>query len=189
MKRVQGFTLVELLVAVAILSIVIFYIMGTFTVNQKAYVVIDQVTETQQNMRAIGDLIERDLRHAGFMVPTGGAICGVDNLNTPDILYMTDALSIEPAGFLDPSMGAPFPGGNVAAGTQTLNLNAGTITLDGAPFYDTNSDGVLDADFQLNGGVIIPDLNDSGRGSACGTITSVNAGAETLGNQSELPGQ
>jgi len=52
-RRTQGFTMVELLVSIALVGIVVYYVTNTFTVNQKAYIVVDQVMEAQQNSRAI----------------------------------------------------------------------------------------------------------------------------------------
>ncbi|MEE9607859.1 MAG: prepilin-type N-terminal cleavage/methylation domain-containing protein, partial [Myxococcota bacterium] len=96
MTRRHGFTLIELLIATALLTIVAVYLLQTLTVNHRAYVVIDQVSESQQTMRAIATLIERDIRHAGMLVPQNAAVCGVDNANAPDILYVTDADAIDP---------------------------------------------------------------------------------------------
>ena len=70
MARKEGFTLVELLVASAVLLLVMVYVTQAFTVQQKTYVVVDQVTEAQQNLRAVADLIEHDIRRAGYLVPT-----------------------------------------------------------------------------------------------------------------------
>ena len=64
----SGFSLVEMVVAVAILGIVIAGVMETFVVQNRAYTVVDETTEAQQNLRAISYLIERDLRSTGFMV-------------------------------------------------------------------------------------------------------------------------
>ena len=89
MNTRHGFTLVELLVSVAVLGVVMIYVFGSFGAQHKAYTVVDQVTETQQNVRAIGELLERDLRHAGLMVPESGAVCGIDNTNGPDVLFVS----------------------------------------------------------------------------------------------------
>jgi len=43
-RRNAGFTLVELLVSAAAMAIVIFYTLGTFTVQHQTYTVVDQVS-------------------------------------------------------------------------------------------------------------------------------------------------
>ena len=49
----SGVTLVEILVAMAILGIVVAGVMETFVVQNRAYTVVDETTEAQQNLRAI----------------------------------------------------------------------------------------------------------------------------------------
>ena len=177
--RVAGFTMVELLVASTILSIVMVYLLDTFTVNQRAYQVVDQVAEAQQNTRAIGDLIERDIRHAGFMVPAQASVCGIDNQNAPDVLFLSDSAAIDPGTTLAPTLGAAILGGlNVLNGVQTLVVDS--VVVDGGPAYDTNGDTVKDSDFQLNYGVIIADREQPDRGAACGTVIGVVPATNTI---------
>ena len=91
MARREGFTLVELLIASAVLLLVMVYVTQAFTVQQKTYVVVDQVTEAQQNLRAVADLIERDVRRGGYLVPSQAAICGHDATTGADRLYVSNA--------------------------------------------------------------------------------------------------
>ena len=62
----QGFTLVELIVAIAIAGIVIGAIYSTYKSQQDSYVVQTHVVEMQQNLRAALYMIGRDIRMAGF---------------------------------------------------------------------------------------------------------------------------
>jgi type IV pilus assembly protein PilW len=62
----QGFTLVELIVAMAIAGIVIGAIYSTYKSQQDSYVAQEQVAEMQQNLRAALYVIGRDIRMAGF---------------------------------------------------------------------------------------------------------------------------
>ena len=57
MRRNDGFSLIELMVSAAIVIIVMVGITQAFTTQHRTYVVVDQVTEAQQNLRAVGDLI------------------------------------------------------------------------------------------------------------------------------------
>jgi len=172
-----GFTLIELLVSVAILGIVSVYMFESFAVNQRAYTVIDQVAESQQNVRAIAELLERDLRHAGLMVPEGAAVCGVDDDTGPDLLYVSDANAIDPADDVATYDGAVIGGGVTQVATGSVTFAVSSLVMEPAPSrpaYDSNGDGTLDSDFRVGGGAIVMDLLDPGRGSACGRVTQVN---------------
>ena len=176
-RPTAGFTLIELLISVAILGIVSIYMFESFAVNQRAYSVIDQVAEYQQNVRAIADLLERDLRHAGLMVPEGAAVCGVDDDTSPDLLYVSDANAIDPEDDVSTYDCALIGGGvtQVAAGAATFSVSS--LVMEPAPArpaYDTDGDGVADSDFQVGAGAIVMDLNAPGRGSACGRVTAVD---------------
>jgi len=182
-RRNAGFSLLELVVAFAITSVVAAFAFQTFTAQHEAYTVVDQVTEAQQNMRAIANLLERDARAAGFMVPEAAAACAVDHTANgttdpnPDVIFLSDANSINPANQVA-SLSAAITVAPALVGNQTLSLD--NVVLDGAPFYDTDNDGVLDSDFQVNGGVIVANSSDPTQGTSCGVVTAVNLGGNSL---------
>jgi prepilin-type N-terminal cleavage/methylation domain-containing protein len=185
MKRRSGFTLIELMIAMAVLLVVVAYLTEMLTRQGRAYTVVDQVTEAQQNLRAIADLLERELRVTGFLVPEGAAVCGVDQTNGPDVLYLSDANALNPTNQNQLGLGASILGGfSGTGGAEILSLDDEVI--DGLPFYDTDGDGNADSDFLesvnpfRNGGVIVADRENPGRGSACGIVTSVNTGANSI---------
>ncbi|MCI5165793.1 MAG: prepilin-type N-terminal cleavage/methylation domain-containing protein [Candidatus Electrothrix sp. GM3_4] len=62
----SGFTLIELMVALAIGSVIIIGIYSTYTGQQRISQTQDQVVEIQQNLRAGLDMMSRELRMAGF---------------------------------------------------------------------------------------------------------------------------
>jgi len=62
----HGFTLIEILVAMVITSILTVAIYSFFIGQHHAYTVQDQVIEMEQNARAAMDMIRRDLRMAGY---------------------------------------------------------------------------------------------------------------------------
>jgi prepilin-type N-terminal cleavage/methylation domain-containing protein len=181
--RNSGFTIIELMVASAILAIVMVFTMQIFTVNNRTYIKVDSVVDTQQSVRAISSILERDLRHAGMMVPEGAAICGIDSTDAPDLLYISDHTAINPVGAK-----GTFNGARVVGQTQ-VNQGVDTLTLDTLvlepdtpdPSYDTDGNGVNDSDFNKNdGGVIITDLLNPDRGTVCGIVTGVNLGTDTI---------
>jgi len=175
--RNSGFTIIELMIASSIVAIVMVFTMQTFTVNNRTYIKIDSVVDTQQSIRAVSSVLERDLRHAGMMVPEATAVCGIDNDDAPDLLYISDYTATNPEnsiGFFD---GARVQGAvDDVTGTTTLTLD--TLVIEPGipdPSYDTDGNGVNDSDFNEDGGgVIIVDLMDLDRGSVCGVVTDVD---------------
>ena len=76
MSKSNGFTLIELLVAMAITGIVAGAIFTAFQSQQKSYLIQDQITEMQQNLRAGMDLMVREIRMAGYD-PHGDSGAGI----------------------------------------------------------------------------------------------------------------
>ena len=188
MRNHQGFTITELMVSIALMAVVIAWLMGFFVVQNRSYVVTDEVAEAQQNSRTILDLVEREIRAAGMMVPENGAACGVDNTNAPDVLYVGDADAIDPTNQNVATLGAKVIAG---LGTNTLTVNS--IVLDGSPYYITTTPGVPTSDFRCDtgvcngpnsvaGGVILIDAANPSRGVACGTITAIPNGTTIQAN-------
>ncbi|MGB5686850.1 MAG: prepilin-type N-terminal cleavage/methylation domain-containing protein [Candidatus Electrothrix sp.] len=70
MKKVRlgdnGFTLVEIMVSMAISSLVIAGIYGVYTIQQRSYTVQAQVSEMQQRIRGAVDYMARNIRMAGY---------------------------------------------------------------------------------------------------------------------------
>jgi type IV pilus assembly protein PilW len=62
----RGFTLVELMVAVAISGIVAAVISSAYISQRRTSIAQEQVVEMQQNIRAGLDILERDIRMAGY---------------------------------------------------------------------------------------------------------------------------
>jgi len=178
--RRSGFTLIELLLVVAIMGIASLYMFGSVVTTNRTYVVVDQVTESQQGMRALGQLLRRDVRHAGFMIPLAAAVCADDNQGSPDVFYASDAEAIQPDADFSPYEGARVQGGtaNLNGTGSTTVLSLDSLQIEPSPparlAYDTDGDGANDSDFQVGGGAIVIDLNDVDRGAACGTVESVN---------------
>jgi type II secretory pathway pseudopilin PulG len=65
-RPVAGFTLIELLVAIALGMVILAGLFRTFKVQQDSYVIQDQVSAMQQNLRAAMYMITRDLQMAGY---------------------------------------------------------------------------------------------------------------------------
>lgn len=177
-----GFTLVELVVTVLIVSIIGIYVGYSLSANERAYQAVDQTAEAQQNLRAVLDLVERDIRHAALMMPEAASACGVDRDGGPDTLYLADGSAIDPGDDTAEYPGVQVTAGVVALGTVTFTVDSMVVEV-GAPVraaVDTDADGTNDSDFRPEGGVIFFDAETPGSGVACGRITSVNAAARQM---------
>lgn len=69
-KAQRGFTLVEVLIAMALATLVGLAGYVVFSSTNFSYKVEQDVVEAQQNLRVAMDRLARDLRHAGFGLPT-----------------------------------------------------------------------------------------------------------------------
>jgi len=65
-RKEHGFTLVELLVAMAMTAVVMAAVYTLYKTQQDSYIAQDQVVEMQQNVRASLYQMARDMRMAGF---------------------------------------------------------------------------------------------------------------------------
>ena len=75
-EREKGFTIVELLIVVAISGLVLSSIYSVFRNQMNAHKANIQAVETQQNIRAAMFLMEREIRMAGYS-PSMGAAAGI----------------------------------------------------------------------------------------------------------------
>src|SRR5207245_9583960 len=129
-----GFSLLAMLTVFALVGIGASYVGRILTVNERAYHTVENTSESQQNLRVFGELVEDDLRHAGMMVMRDGAICGIDSTTAPDMLYVSDAAAIDPLTSAVPEQTdtTPYPGPTITAPAGTTNLNVPgpqTLTL------------------------------------------------------------
>lgn len=95
----QGFTLVELLVALAISGVVMAGIYSSFYSQQKSYVAQEQIVAMQQNLRAAIYIIEQEIRMAGCD-PNGTAQAGIQSISNNTINFTLDITNT--AGTGDP---------------------------------------------------------------------------------------
>ncbi len=65
-SKEYGFTLIEIMIAMAITGIISAAIISSFLSQQKTYIIQENVTEMQQNLRAGMDLLVREIRMAGY---------------------------------------------------------------------------------------------------------------------------
>jgi len=72
-NNLNGFTLIEILITMAIIGVISAAIFTSFQSQQKSYVVQESVAVMQQNLRAGMDMMVREIRMAGYDPSYGGS--------------------------------------------------------------------------------------------------------------------
>lgn len=85
-----GFTIIELLIALAISGIVSTALITTFLSQQKSYVVQDNVAAMQQNLRGGMEMMAREIRLAGYNRDNVAGTMGILDICPRDINYNID---------------------------------------------------------------------------------------------------
>ena len=143
-KRQKGLSLIEMLIAMVIALMIIGGVYRTFTAQQKTYVVQEQVSEAQQSVRAVMDLIARDIRMAGFGRPAW-AVGGLSESVTITVAPSPRVVTLQLVG----AFGAPFAlldndatmGQNQIILDRSEILNQNTNLLLFEQYYDSEPDG------------------------------------------------
>ncbi len=196
----SGFTMIELLVGLVITGFITVALANAYTFQAKTHEVVTGISEAQQSVTLLANLMERDLRNAGYMVADSAAVCGVDNINGPDMLFVSDSSAIsditaiaaletgQSNSFIAKSAGgADGLGAELTAGTKpvqgaTSSITLDDVTLDDDPTY-TNGDFWFENDIggaPAGAGVIIRDTNSSDHDVACGIITAIAGNTLTI---------
>jgi prepilin-type N-terminal cleavage/methylation domain-containing protein len=166
MRRVStaGFTTIELMVALGIMAVVTVQVLAVMTSQQQTYYSQKRVIEVQQDARLISDMMVRDVRMAGFMVPTLAGISSRDGLTTgSDTLCTSDAATLDDTQVANAN--ARFDGAPL---TSDLNGGLGSVAIASA---DMDIDGDTANDFAPGSGIIISD----GADNHCARVLTVNA--------------
>lgn len=82
-----GFTLIELMVSIAIGLVVLASVATTFTSQTRAYSTQEQLNQMEQNLRGALDIMSREIKMAGYK-PNSGTVNGV-------VSYSSTALTIQ----------------------------------------------------------------------------------------------
>uniref|UniRef100_A0A831XFT6 Prepilin-type N-terminal cleavage/methylation domain-containing protein n=1 Tax=Geobacter metallireducens TaxID=28232 RepID=A0A831XFT6_GEOME len=100
----QGFTLVELLVTMFVAALVIMAASTTFIVQNKMASIQSATSDVQISGQMIMDLLERDMRMAGYGVSKATALTAQDNALASDAVRSvgTDAVQIRYSTALSP---------------------------------------------------------------------------------------
>ncbi|UCG13135.1 MAG: PilW family protein [Deltaproteobacteria bacterium] len=162
----RGFTLVEILVTLAIAALVTAAIYNLFIKQNRTYIVQDEVAEMQQNLRAAIDIMVNELRMAG-LDPSGNAESAIVSVGGNSVNFTADltggesdgidndgdGYTDEPDETFDGVLSIPgdditysLVGGNLrrddGTGAQILVENIEALSF--AYAYDNDNDGLLD---------------------------------------------
>lgn len=158
--RLAGFTLIELMVALALTAVLVLQFFVVLKIQHRTYSNSERSLDAQEDARLIVDLVSSDLRVAGFMVPERTAVVSGDGGTAgSDRLCVSDSAAINAATLSNRA--APFSRAEV-----TLVL-AASVTLPGG-HLDIDEDGNFD--FTATAGIIVSD----GVRSHCARITAID---------------
>ncbi len=85
--REEGFTIIELMVAAALSLVVMGGIYSVYRSQQESYIVREQETAMQQNIRAGMVIMTSDIRMAGYHHPTVDVSPGITSANPTSIAF------------------------------------------------------------------------------------------------------
>ncbi|WP_320041287.1 prepilin-type N-terminal cleavage/methylation domain-containing protein [uncultured Desulfobacter sp.] len=144
-KTSCGFTLIEILISLAISGIILTGILYVFETSNKSYIVQDDVARMQQNVRIAKYYIEKDLRMAGYgvmgMASDDGFVEPVvfeNDINETGILSGTDSITIT---YIDDDRSGCGTGGTYSACDDLPQL----LLKEGMPA--TSSEAKVQEDF------------------------------------------
>lgn len=132
-----GFSLVEMMIAVAISGILVIAIYSAYVIQQKSYVVQEQVAETQENLRAAMTRLLSEIRQAGCD-PEEADVAGILQATSTSFRFTAD-------------VGGDPVDANMADGVIGVNED---ITFGMSAADDTNGNGIADgggADWSVTG--------------------------------------
>lgn len=170
MRRQTGYSLIELLVAVAILGVILAGVFYSFGVQNEKYVVVDQVTDAQQSLRGVAEMIERDVRRAGYMVPPAASACAHDHTDRPDVVFLSETEAIRPIDELKQNAPELLVGD---LGIEVVSFGSTSVRVTGGGTPKLKIDPGASGGLVVGGGVILVDLDDPEHRVACGEIGAI----------------
>ncbi len=153
----QGFTLVEIMVATAVTSVIVLAGMSALTMTGKAVRANEQISDAQQNARMAMEMITHDIKMAGFgpqidpsKNPPPVGTCGIGGIPVPIL-----------PGDNNPTVGVPDTGPDQISLMVPLTFYGGPAT----PAWQTGAPlGVGFPSVPING-AILPAMTAAGFGA------------------------
>lgn len=125
-RRSAGFTLIELMIAMALTAFVAAMVYGLFVAEQRAMLQQSDVVDMTDNSRVALELISRDIRSAGFLIPSSTALMIEDNCGDAGNKLDFNPSATAPSNFGQPRSGATSMSGGDVLGVATVQLNTAT---------------------------------------------------------------
>lgn len=166
--RRSGFSLVELMVALAVMAIVTTQLLLAFSQQHTSSLEHERTIEIQEEARLVANVILKDLRSGGLMVPKYTAVASRDGgVAGSDALCISDASVLDDASIAAAT--SKFPGAMVS------NAFVGPISsvLVTSASLDIDADG--DNDFAVGSGLIIGNKTEA----HCAVVTAIAVGGVT----------
>ena len=155
MKRTSGFTLVEVVISLAIFTIIAAVLFTILIKNQQSARVTANLVEAQQNARIAVDVLSRDVRMAGY---------GIDAINNQPVVQYAGPFEVMYNANMQPYPDTSDPRGDPQAldWTTGTNLPPHSLRLSTDP-YDTTGAETIVYTLDANGDGDINDV-DVGEG-------------------------
>lgn len=121
-----GFTLIEMMIAMLMGAVVMGAVWASFQAQHRTYLVQDDTAYMQQNLRAAAEMLERDIRMAGYD-PSLSGVAGVTAAGANTITVSTWNDNANAFDTIVYSLGDAFTAGGTNDGDQDLlrSLNGG----------------------------------------------------------------
>lgn len=166
----RGFTLLELLIALAISGVVMTGVYSAFKTQQDSYLVQEQVAEAQQNLRAAFYMLAGDIRTAGHD-PAETANAGITTATAAVLSFNRDIVGAEPDGQDNDFNGTVDDERDRFDGVQE------TVIYRFAAGVDNEPDGIVD---DINGDGIQNDAANLGRATGLGAPQPIAENIQSL---------
>jgi prepilin-type N-terminal cleavage/methylation domain-containing protein len=161
----RGFSLVEIMVALAIMGVVAVQVTAMFSGQMETYVAQSRVVDIQGDARLAADMIRRDIRMAGFMVPRMVGLANRDGGNAGSDALCTSDWS----RFSDTELDQALDRFDATSLTADLAENVTRVEVV-AVELDIDGDG--NDDYAVGEGIIV----SAGTGTHCARITAIAGG-------------
>lgn len=118
-RHIQGITLVELMIAIAISTILMAGVATVYTANRKGSNLNTGIARIQENLRFVGEIIAQDVRMAGYVGCRGLSL--TNTLNTPTLPQLDIDTPVR--GYEGDSSTSSFPT-EITSGSNPLQQQA-----------------------------------------------------------------
>jgi type IV pilus assembly protein PilW len=183
-KSEAGFSLVEVMSALAILAVAMTAVFATFITQQQSFTVQNRVVEMQQNLRQAAEYMTRDIRVAGYGIP--------DNVTIPNNLVATGVVTMRSIYARDG--GTTGPDEIYVMYLYDMDLSqpptsiTGTVPLSTTPFPVLSITGFVPGELVLLTNGVRADLFQVDNGAVANPIAHTQGNYNLAGNHGSFPG-